>query len=78
MKNIETTQAYQQFVVEIKARIRQAQYEAMKAVNKEQLQLYWDLGKMIVEKRQQTQWEKAVVEQIAKDLQIEFSPFQVF
>lgn len=44
----------------------------MKAVNKEQLQLYWDLGKMIVEKQKQTQWGKSVVEKIAKDLQAEF------
>ncbi len=72
MKNIETTEEYQKFVIEIKARIRQAQYEALKAVNKEQLQLYWDLGKMIVEKQQQAQWGKSVVEQIAKDLQLEF------
>ncbi|TAE18477.1 MAG: DUF1016 domain-containing protein [Bacteroidetes bacterium] len=56
----------------MKARIRQAQYEALKAVNKEQLQLYWDLGKMIVEKQQQTRWGKSVVERIAKDLQAEF------
>lgn len=72
MKNVETTHEYQQFVTEIKARIRQAQYEALKAVNKEQLQLYWDLGKMIVEKQQQTRWGKSVVERIAKDLQAEF------
>jgi hypothetical protein len=29
MKNIETTEEYQQFVTDIKARIRQAQYEAI-------------------------------------------------
>ena len=72
MKKIETTEEYQQFVVEIKTRIRQAQYNALRAVNKEQLQLYWDLGKMIVEKQQQTQWGKSIVEQIAKDLQLDF------
>lgn len=73
MNNLETTQEYQQFVIDIKARIRQAQYEALKAINTQQLQLYWDLGKMIVEKQQQTQWGKSIVEKIAKELQTEFT-----
>ncbi len=72
MEHIEINKEYQQFITEIKTRIRQAQYDALKAINKEQLQLYWDLGKMIVEKQQQTKWGKSVVEQIAKDLQNEF------
>ena len=29
--------AYEQFVAEVKSRIRQAQYQALKAVNKEQM-----------------------------------------
>lgn len=32
---------YQQFVADVKQRIRQAQYQALKAVNKEQIQLNW-------------------------------------
>lgn len=34
---------YNHFLIEIKERIRSAQYEAMKAVNKEMIQLYWDI-----------------------------------
>jgi len=63
---------YSGFLVDIKQRIRDAQYLALKAVNKEQIQLNWDLGKMIVEKQEQLGWGKSVVEQLSKDLQDEF------
>jgi len=63
---------YPTFLSDIKQRIRDAQYAALKAVNKEQIQLYWDLGRMIVEKQEQLGWGKSVVEQLSKDLQTEF------
>ncbi len=71
MRKIQDTD-YQYFITEIKARIREAQYEAMKKVNKEHIALNWDLGKMIVQKQSEKGWGKSVVEQIAKDLQVEF------
>jgi predicted nuclease of restriction endonuclease-like (RecB) superfamily len=63
---------YQSFFKEIKERIRSAQYEALRAVNKELIALYWDLGKMIVERQDKEGWGKSVVERLAKDLQKEF------
>jgi len=57
---------------EIKQRIRAAQYEALKSVNKEMIQLYWDIGKKIVESQKKHGWGKSVVESLAKDLQAEF------
>ena len=39
---------YRNLLVEVKQRIRSAQYEALKAVNKELIALYWDIGRMIV------------------------------
>ena len=45
MKTPQQLPEYNQFFVEIKNRIRTAQYEAMKVVNKEMIQLYWDIGK---------------------------------
>lgn len=44
---------YVDFVSEIKERIQRAQYNALKAVNKELIALYWDIGKMIVERQEQ-------------------------
>jgi predicted nuclease of restriction endonuclease-like (RecB) superfamily len=63
---------YKTFLAEVKERIRQAQYETLKAVNKELIQLYWDIGKMIVDKQKQYSWGKSIVENLAQDLQKEF------
>ena len=69
---------YSQLLSSIKQRIRQAQYEALKAVNKELIALYWDIGKMIVQQQEQHGWGKSIVENLAKDLQIEFPGMQGF
>jgi predicted nuclease of restriction endonuclease-like (RecB) superfamily len=63
---------YKNLLLEVKQRIRSAQYEALKAVNKELIALYWDIGKTIVTRQQGASWGKSVVEQLAKDLQAEF------
>ena len=65
-------QDYPRLLSEIKERIRSAQYEALKAVNKELVGLYWDIGRMIVERQDVEGWGKAVVEQLAADLRTEF------
>lgn len=63
---------YGPFLGEIKARIRSAQYEAFKGVNREMISLYWDIGRMIQERLERESWGKSVVETLAHDLQREF------
>jgi len=63
---------YRDLLGEIKQRIRSAQYEALKAVNKELISLYWDIGQMIATRQEEEGWGKSVVESLARDLQIEF------
>ncbi len=63
---------YSVLLGDIKRRIRAAQYEALKAVNKELIALYWDIGRMIVERQRAEAWGKSVVERLAQDLQAEF------
>ena len=63
---------YKTFLSEIKDKIHQAQYEAMKQVNKTLLTLYWEIGKSIVEKQKEHDWGKSIVETLSKDLQNEF------
>jgi len=63
---------YTTFLNEIKERVRISQYEALKAVNKALIGLYWDIGRLIVERQAHKSWGKSVVEQLAKDLQTEF------
>ena len=60
------------FLVEVKERVRSAQYEALKVVNKEMIALYWDIGKLIAERQNREGWGKSVVERLANDLQNEF------
>ncbi len=63
---------------EIKKRIRTAQYEALRSVNKELISLYWDIGKMITGRQRGKSWGKSVVENLARDLQTEFPGIQGF
>ncbi|MDP3103981.1 MAG: PDDEXK nuclease domain-containing protein [Candidatus Methanoperedens sp.] len=69
---------YLELLADIKQRIRSAQYEALKAVNKELIALYWDIGKSIVQKQKQAGWGKSVVEKLAGDLQAEFPGIKSF
>ncbi|GHT78515.1 hypothetical protein FACS189464_2090 [Bacteroidia bacterium] len=59
------------FITEIKQKIRQAQYEAMKAVNVQLINLYWEIGKSIAEKQAEN-WGKSIVSTLSKELQAEF------
>ena len=71
MSEIGTTE-YAEFLVDIKSRIRQRQYQAFRAVNTEMVALYWEIGESIDRKQQKLGWGKAVVEMLARDLQAEF------
>jgi predicted nuclease of restriction endonuclease-like (RecB) superfamily len=63
---------YGSFVEEIKDLIYRRQYEALKKVNAELLQLYWEIGEEIDRKQREQGWGKSVVEVLAKELQKEF------
>lgn len=77
-KDVLVTADYKELVKDIKNRILKAQYEALKAVNKELINLNWDIGKMIVEKQEKHKWGKSVVENLAVDLQKEFPGMRGF
>lgn len=63
---------YPEFLAQLKASIRQRQYQALRAVNRELLALYWEIGQAIHQKQEEQGWGKAVVETLAHDLQAEF------
>ncbi len=67
--NLEITQI--EFIAEIKHKVRQAQYEALQAVNTQLIDLYWEIGKSIAEKQSES-WGKAIVPTLSKELQNEF------
>ena len=57
---------------DLKSKIKQAQYQAYRTVNKELIKLYWEIGKSIVEKQEKLGWGQKVIQQLAEDLQKEF------
>ena len=63
---------YGSLLLEVKERIRAGQYRALRAVNKELIGLYWDIGRMIVERQAGDTWGKSIVQQLSGDLQNEF------
>jgi len=65
-------QPFKTLVSDIKAKILQRQYEALKSVNKELIALYWDIGKSIVERQEEYGWGKSVVQNLSNELQKEF------
>lgn len=73
MSRISANKDYKAFLAEIKEKVYQSQYEAMKQVNKALIKLYWEIGKSIVEKQQKHKWGKSVVENLSNDLQKEFA-----
>lgn len=77
MNDIVTNKAYLSFLNEIKLHIRQAQYQAMKAVNTEIINLYWEIGRSIAEK-QADGWGNSIVEQLSNDIQSEFPGIKGF
>jgi len=69
---------YGAFIKEIKDLIYRRQYEAMKQVNKELIQLYWEIGEEINNQQNEKGWGKSIVEILSKELQKEFPGVQGF
>jgi predicted nuclease of restriction endonuclease-like (RecB) superfamily len=70
-KEVQTVD-YHQFLAQLKGRIRQRQYLALRAVNLELVGPYWEIGQAMHEKQEAQGWGKAVIENLARDLQAEF------
>ena len=66
------------FVKEMKSLIYQRQYEAMKQVNAELINLYWKIGMEINRRQAEQGWGNSVIEALAKELQKEFSGVKGF
>lgn len=63
---------YPPFLQDILVKIKQARYEMLKAVSKQTVLLYWEIGKSVSEKVNTEGWGKSVVERLSNDLQTEF------
>jgi len=78
MKPASLAPNYSAFLSEVKTRIYSARLSAGRAVNRELVLLYWDLGRSIVEKQTVQGWGESVVERLAADLRAEFPDMRGF
>ncbi|MDP2659606.1 MAG: DUF1016 N-terminal domain-containing protein, partial [Dehalococcoidia bacterium] len=55
---------YPSLLADIKQRVRDAQCAALRAVNKELVSLYWDIGRIITERQASGAYGDAVVKRL--------------
>ena len=63
---------YLAFLAALKERILHARTSAARAINRELVSLYWDIGQSIVEKQQVLGWGESVIDRLSSDLQDAF------
>ena len=73
-----TSPEYRRFIEDLKARVISARICAARAVNRDIILLYWDIGHGIVEKQETLGWGHAVVEMAAADLRQAFPEIRGF
>ncbi len=59
---------YAAFLGELKTRIRTAQIRAALSVNRELIQLYWDIGRAIILKQETVGWGTGIIDRLAADI----------
>ena len=76
--SINLDKGYSQFLDVLKKEIPQAQVRAHLSVNRELILLYWKIGKMIIERQSAEGWGAKVIQQLSKDLQLEYPKMKGF
>lgn len=69
---------YIELLGDIKEKIRLSQLKASLSVNRHLIDLYWNIGRSIIEKQATEKWGSGVIETISKDLQKEFPGIKGF
>lgn len=80
MKSLTFTpnEEYRQLLEDIKSKIQSAQIKAALAVNKEMLNLYWEIGEGIVKRQALADWGDGVIKQLSLDLKRELPNMRGF
>jgi predicted nuclease of restriction endonuclease-like (RecB) superfamily len=63
---------YRRFIEQLKARVLSARLSAARAVNRDVILLYWDIGRDIAERQQTLGWGDSIVEMVSADLRQAF------
>lgn len=69
---------YNNWLKSVKEKIISAQLKAAVTVNKQLLELYWDLGKDITQKQDEAIWGAGILEQLSVDLKLAFPDMKGF
>ena len=76
--NLIKTQEYCDLITALKAKVHSAQIKAALKINEELIRLYWDIGKLITERQQVSNWGDNIIQQIAQDLTRELGGIKGF
>ena len=69
---------YAEFLADLKERIRRARIKATLSANRELILLYWEIGRMILERQRKEGWGSKVIDRLAQDLRREFPDMKGF
>jgi len=69
---------YAEILIKIKSRIQQERLRVVMAANSAMILLYWDVGKMILERQEHARWGAKIIDRLAKDLQEAFPGMKGF
>ncbi len=78
MNSLKLETEYKTWFATLKQTIAQTQIKAASRVNYELLDLYWNMGKMIIEKQEETRWGDKLLETLSADLSAEFPDIKGF
>ena len=63
---------YTDLLGELKSRVRAARTQALRTINTQLIELYWSIGKTILERQEIEEWGSRVMSRLADDLRAEF------
>ena len=69
---------YQSIFIELKKKILTSQLKALRAVNKELVMLYWEIGNTILQNQSQKGWGAKIIDTLSKDLRESFPNMKGF
>lgn len=75
---LELPDGYSDAVATLKSLIRDAQHRAQRMVNTAMVELYWNIGRIILDRQADQPWGSKIFDQIARDLRAEFPHMKGF
>jgi len=71
-------ESYPKLLCDVRQRIAQSRVRAALSVNRELIRLYWEIGRLIVQRQEREGWGTYVIGRLAADLRVEFPDLSGF